>query len=318
MKRSRAEPSVQGGAGVNIVRLNVGGEIFTSSRSTLQAVPSSLLGKMFEDESPYGVLPVDEDGNIFLDRDPEAFRWVLNFLRNRGVAAKPPETDSMLARVRDEADYFGLTDMVRALDKAALGRKREAQAARSEAQVHNATLIQITGHLQQLVSNTDSVREATELAAENIGEVKEAIESIGNSELMEHIGSELGEIRRELKMGRQAQRRELLPLVLGPVTSSDWSRDQKEKDQSFRELQKLASEGFAVATSSPMTHSNGSEYSFVIMERHMPGGEDADCTSAFSDELPRDLWDTPKSWEEEDAKQGQAAGVAATLATNAA
>ena len=42
MKRSRAEPSVQGGAGVNIIRLNVGGEIFTSSRSTLQAVPSSL------------------------------------------------------------------------------------------------------------------------------------------------------------------------------------------------------------------------------------------------------------------------------------
>ena len=313
MKRSRAEPSV-GGAGVNIVRLNVGGEIFTSSRSTLQAVPSSLLGKMFEDESPYGVLPVDEDGNIFLDRDPEAFRWVLNFLRNRGVAAKPPETDSMLARVRDEADYFGLTDMVRALDKAALARKREAQAARSDAQAHNATLIQITGYLQQLVSNTNSVREATELAAENIGEVKEAIET--NVEPMEQIGSELGKIRRELKMGRQAQRRELLPLVLGPITSSDWSRDQKEKDRSFRELQKLASEGFAVANSSPMTHSNGSVYSLFIMERHMPGEEDADCTSAFSDELPRDLWHTPKSWEEEDAKEG--AGAEAAYAINAA
>ena len=44
MKRSRAEPLV-GGADVNIVRRNVTGDrggIFTSSRSTLQAVPSSL------------------------------------------------------------------------------------------------------------------------------------------------------------------------------------------------------------------------------------------------------------------------------------
>ena len=315
MKRSRAEPSVQGGAGVNIVRLNVGGKIFTSSRSTLQAVPSSLLGKMFEDESPYGALPVDEDGNIFLDRDPEAFRWVLNFLRNRGVAAKPPETDSMLARVRDEADYFGLTDMVRALDKAALGRKREAQAARSESQVHNATLIQITGHLQQLVSNTNSVREATELAAENIGEVKEAIET--NVEPMEQIGSELGEIRRELKISRDAQRRELIPIVLGPITSTDWSKaagHAEARTHSFRELQKLASEGFAVASCSPLHHTNGLEYSFVIMERQMPGGEDEVCTADFSDDLPRNLWHKPKSWEEEDAKE--AAGAEAAYARN--
>ena len=39
------------------ITLNVGGELFTTRLETLQFVPDSLLGKMFEDNSAYGKLP---------------------------------------------------------------------------------------------------------------------------------------------------------------------------------------------------------------------------------------------------------------------
>ena len=61
----------------DIITLNVGGELFTTRLETLQLVPGSLLGKMFEDNSAYGKLPRDENGVVFFDRDPKAFSWVL-------------------------------------------------------------------------------------------------------------------------------------------------------------------------------------------------------------------------------------------------
>ena len=39
------------------ITLNVGGELFTTRLETLQLVPDSPLGKMFEDNSAYGKLP---------------------------------------------------------------------------------------------------------------------------------------------------------------------------------------------------------------------------------------------------------------------
>ena len=47
------------------------------------AVPDSLFGRMFDPEISLGMVPTDEDGNIFFDRDPEVFRWILDFLRRQ-------------------------------------------------------------------------------------------------------------------------------------------------------------------------------------------------------------------------------------------
>ena len=105
------------------ITLNVGGELFRTRLETLQLVPDSPLGKMFEDNSAYGKLPRDENGVVFFDRDPKAFSSVLDFLQRGGRVIGPPESDALLARVRDEADYFGLEGMVAKLDVETRERK---------------------------------------------------------------------------------------------------------------------------------------------------------------------------------------------------
>jgi hypothetical protein len=116
-----------------IINLNVGGELFTTRLETLQLVPDSLLGKMFaEDNSAYGngKLPRDKNGVVFFDRDPKAFSSVLDFLQRGGRVIGPPESDALLARVRDEADYFNLAGMVDLVDAEMRGRRRARPASR--------------------------------------------------------------------------------------------------------------------------------------------------------------------------------------------
>ena len=112
-KRRRDESSAAPDAGV--VRLNVGGTIYTTTLDTLRAVPDSLFGRMFDPDISLGMVPTDEDGNIFFDRDPEVFRWVLDFLRRRGRSVGMPRRE-LRPLLRDEADYFGLVGLVEACD----------------------------------------------------------------------------------------------------------------------------------------------------------------------------------------------------------
>ena len=82
---------------------------------TLRAVPDSLFGRMFDPDISLGMVPTDEDGNIFFDRDPEVLRWVLDFLRRRGRSVGMPRQE-LRPLLRDEADYFGLVGLVEACD----------------------------------------------------------------------------------------------------------------------------------------------------------------------------------------------------------
>jgi len=78
------------------VKLNVGGEIFNTLRTTLQksSFLTSLLGSA-----------LDENGMIFIDRDPQLFRHVLSGLRTGKIFldSEVPEQ-----AVRGEVDYFQL------------------------------------------------------------------------------------------------------------------------------------------------------------------------------------------------------------------
>uniref|UniRef100_A0A4W3JIT2 BTB domain-containing protein n=1 Tax=Callorhinchus milii TaxID=7868 RepID=A0A4W3JIT2_CALMI len=61
------------------VTLNVGGRLYSTSLTTLTRYPESMLGSMFS-----GAMPTSSDsqGNYFIDRDGEMFRYILNFLRS--------------------------------------------------------------------------------------------------------------------------------------------------------------------------------------------------------------------------------------------
>ncbi|KAL9538235.1 hypothetical protein MBANPS3_011088 [Mucor bainieri] len=61
------------------VRLNVGGNMFETSLSTLRRDTNSLLATMF---SGRHLISAESDGSYFIDRDPSHFRLVLNYLRD--------------------------------------------------------------------------------------------------------------------------------------------------------------------------------------------------------------------------------------------
>eukprot|EP00123_Amoebidium_parasiticum_P010362 comp20058_c0_seq1/m.24651 comp20058_c0_seq1/g.24651 ORF comp20058_c0_seq1/g.24651 comp20058_c0_seq1/m.24651 type:complete len:532 (-) comp20058_c0_seq1:91-1686(-) len=95
----------------DVIRLNVGGAKYETTRSTLCSVPNSMLCAMFSGRHR---LFADQEGRIFLDRDPEAFAYVLHFLRTGkypqcfededGDNIDPEEK----TRVETEFDYFCL------------------------------------------------------------------------------------------------------------------------------------------------------------------------------------------------------------------
>jgi len=105
---------------VDLVRLSVGGVPFVAERSTLRAVPRSMLAAMFDSDSAFGSPEVDEQG-IVINRDPDAFSFILGWLR-RGSLAGRPQANVLQALIVD-ADYFGLDALVEEAKK--MQKKRE-------------------------------------------------------------------------------------------------------------------------------------------------------------------------------------------------
>jgi hypothetical protein len=66
--------------GSSTIDLNVGGQLFSTSLTTLLSEPNSILAAMFSGRFE---TPKDNNGCVFLDRDPTYFRDILNWLRNR-------------------------------------------------------------------------------------------------------------------------------------------------------------------------------------------------------------------------------------------
>ncbi|EYC02426.1 hypothetical protein Y032_0100g3294 [Ancylostoma ceylanicum] len=91
-----------------IVNLNVGGHRFATSSHTLTWIPDSFFTSLLS-----GRIPTvrDDSGAIFIDRDPDVFRIILNYLRTKQVDLSniAPST------LKHEAQYFGLAPLVRRL-----------------------------------------------------------------------------------------------------------------------------------------------------------------------------------------------------------
>ena len=96
-----------------IIQLNVGGQIFTSTRKTLTRKLGSgthLLGNIFNTAD----YVYREDSLVFIDRDPEYFKYVLNYLRNpSGYLAKYCSnyyvpTDDREKALYEEFEYYNL------------------------------------------------------------------------------------------------------------------------------------------------------------------------------------------------------------------
>jgi len=92
-----------------IVKLNVGGKIFITLKQTLTMYPESMLCAMFSGkyESQF-----DDNGYHFIDRSPELFYYVLEFLRTRKIAkcmlTEKESNPEFEQKLNQELKYFNL------------------------------------------------------------------------------------------------------------------------------------------------------------------------------------------------------------------
>ena len=97
----------------DIIRLNVGGTSFMTTRATLTSSPESLLAKMFALDSELPPARVTEDGAYFIDACPRGFSVILNWLRYRKLSL---DNDTKPENVIHVAEYFALNDLRNALN----------------------------------------------------------------------------------------------------------------------------------------------------------------------------------------------------------
>lgn len=83
---------------------------FSTSRQTLTSIPdtffTALLGGRISSLR-------DETGAIFIDRDPQLFAVVLNYLRTRDIDLKQCSGDVRV--LRHEAEYYNVAPLIRRL-----------------------------------------------------------------------------------------------------------------------------------------------------------------------------------------------------------
>ena len=99
----------------DIIFLNVGGQKYTTTRSTLCQVEGSLLAAMFSGRWE-SKLKRDQDGVVFFDFNPLYFGYVMDYLRAKRIAT--PENPAPLPKVPEDqmknfnnlVEYLGLKD----------------------------------------------------------------------------------------------------------------------------------------------------------------------------------------------------------------
>ncbi|XP_059819234.1 BTB/POZ domain-containing protein KCTD14-like [Hypanus sabinus] len=91
-----------------VINLNVGGQVYTTTLSTLTRFPGSKLAEMFHGRTR---LPLDRKGRYFIDRNGTYFKYILEFLRTR----KPPS--HFAQGLYQEALFYGIEPLVKSLEE---------------------------------------------------------------------------------------------------------------------------------------------------------------------------------------------------------
>jgi hypothetical protein len=88
----------------NEIKLDIGGQSFTTTQSTLTRFPDTMIGAMF---SGHHALKKNDAGAFFIDRDGMHFRLILNFLRSPEKFEFDLDAN-VLKELRTEAEFYGL------------------------------------------------------------------------------------------------------------------------------------------------------------------------------------------------------------------
>jgi hypothetical protein len=97
----------------DLIELNVGGSVYTTLRKTLLSENGSLFHDLLVTDSIEFLK--DSNGRIFIDRDGNLFKYVLDYLRNKNSASLDTNVDKL--KLKGEADYFKLSNMKSHIDE---------------------------------------------------------------------------------------------------------------------------------------------------------------------------------------------------------
>ncbi|KAK3106056.1 hypothetical protein FSP39_011761 [Pinctada imbricata] len=111
-----------------IVRLNVGGVNYTTTRATLCTYPDSMLGAMFSGN--YGFTK-DEHGCCFIDCDGTMFKHILAFLRSNSLIL--PQNFTEFDLLKNEAEFYQIQPLLDALGQ---NNKKEPKYLEIIDQIH--------------------------------------------------------------------------------------------------------------------------------------------------------------------------------------
>jgi uncharacterized protein YjbI with pentapeptide repeats len=122
------------------VRLNVGGRIFMTTRSTLTHNGNNMLSFMFGNEWNSAT---DETGAYLIDRSPEYFAPLLNYLRCGRLVLDPGVS---AVNVLEEARFFGLDELEPQLEQ--LARQDDPDTASFTRKAFTSMLLSSNRHSQ--------------------------------------------------------------------------------------------------------------------------------------------------------------------------
>lgn len=90
----------------DIVRLNVGGHLFTTTKSTLTRFPTVALDNILRN--------LDKEGNVFVDREGRMFQYILGFLRTGKLCL--PDDFSEFDSLTTEVEAYGISNLSELLE----------------------------------------------------------------------------------------------------------------------------------------------------------------------------------------------------------
>jgi len=153
------------------LRLNVGGTIFETSRSTLTSDSDSILSRMFEPNSNLPPATVNKDGVFMIDACPRGFEVVLNYLRYRKLILG----DCNMEDVLPVADYFGLGELREMLE--AKKEKEENDRGKGQSCMESCT-DRIEEVLQNIENEFTSLNEKIEDFKMEVASVATGVEEL--------------------------------------------------------------------------------------------------------------------------------------------
>ncbi|KNC25835.1 hypothetical protein FF38_08136 [Lucilia cuprina] len=105
------------------VKLNVGGQYFLTTKTTLSRDPNSFLSRLIQEDCDL-ISDRDETGAYLIDRDPKYFAPVLNYLRHGKLVLDGVSEEGVL----EEAEFYNVTQLITLVKECITNRDQRPQA----------------------------------------------------------------------------------------------------------------------------------------------------------------------------------------------